>query len=103
MIYLSPFTIFGQKNFTISGHSIPELRPKQGIEQTIWKVPRPYLLVLDKIQHQTHRPGPIPKYYNYQHLGVFCKLDVQLERQLKIPVIFRLGEAQQVARKEGKF
>ena len=44
----------------------------------------------------------IPSAYSYQHLGVFCKLDVQLERRLKVPVLFRLGDARQVEAWEGK-
>ena len=38
----------------------------------------------------------------YNKLGTFCKLDVQLERRLKIPVLFRLGDAMQVDALEGK-
>lgn len=45
----------------------------------------------------------LPQVYDYKELGIFCKLDVQLEKHLKFPVRFRLGEAQQVARKEGKY
>ena len=44
----------------------------------------------------------IPSAHSYQRLGVFCKLDVQLERRLRLPVIFRLGDARQVEAWEGK-
>lgn len=40
--------------------------------------------------------------WNYQQLGLFCKLDVQLERGLRIPVVFRLGDVQRVEAMEGK-
>lgn len=40
--------------------------------------------------------------WNYEHLGLFCKLDVLLERRSKFPVLFRLGDVQQVERWEGK-
>lgn len=43
-----------------------------------------------------------PKIYNYQHLGIFCKLDVQLDQTVKLPVRFRLGSQEVVDRKEGK-
>ena len=34
----------------------------------------------------------LPPVYDYQRLGVFCKLDVQLEKKLPLPVRFRLGD-----------
>ncbi|MGV9012111.1 MAG: hypothetical protein ACOH13_05900 [Flavobacteriales bacterium] len=40
--------------------------------------------------------------WEYNKLGTFCKLDVQLERRLKIPVLFRLGDPLQVDALEGK-
>jgi hypothetical protein len=46
----------------------------------------------------SHLPSP----WVYQHLGMFCKLDVQLERRAKFPVLFRLGDVQQVDAWEGK-
>lgn len=36
----------------------------------------------------------IPASYNYDHLGVFCKFEVQLEKKFKIPMKIRLGEVQ---------
>lgn len=44
----------------------------------------------------------MPPVYSYQRLGIFCKLDVQLEKRLRIPVLFRLGDARQVEALEGK-
>lgn len=44
----------------------------------------------------------LPPVYSYQRLGIFCKLDVQLEKRLRIPVFFRLGDARQVEALEGK-
>jgi hypothetical protein len=44
----------------------------------------------------------MPPAYSYAHLGVFCKLDVQLERRFKMPVFFRLGDVRQVEAWEGK-
>jgi hypothetical protein len=46
--------------------------------------------------------APIPPNWSYQELGLFCKLDVQLERRLKMPVLLRLGDAQLVEVWEGK-
>jgi hypothetical protein len=47
-------------------------------------------------------PTTLPSPWAYQHLGFFCKLDVQLERRAKFPVLFRLGDVQQVEAWEGK-
>ena len=44
----------------------------------------------------------MPPVYSYQRLGIFCKLDVQLEKRFRIPVFFRLGDARQVEALEGK-
>lgn len=44
----------------------------------------------------------LPPVYDYQRLGVFCKLDVQLEKHLPLPVRFRLGDPLLVDAWEGK-
>ncbi len=43
-----------------------------------------------------------PKAYNYHLLGAFCKIDVQLEKVVKMPVKFRLGTVNYVDKLEGK-
>lgn len=45
---------------------------------------------------------PIPPGWDYSKLGVFCKLDVQLERHFGLPVFIRLGDVQRVEQWEGK-
>ena len=47
-------------------------------------------------------PSTLPSPYSYQQLGVFCKLDVQLERRTRFPVLIRLGDVRQVEAWEGK-
>ncbi|HRH38222.1 MAG TPA: hypothetical protein PK760_07750 [Flavobacteriales bacterium] len=44
----------------------------------------------------------LPSFYDYQKLGVFCKLDVQLEKHLPLPVRFRLCDPMLVDAWEGK-
>ncbi len=44
----------------------------------------------------------LPPVYDYKHLGIFCKLDVQLEKHLLFPVRFRLGDPLRVEEWEGK-
>ncbi len=41
-------------------------------------------------------PASLPSPWRYDHLGLFCKLDVQLERRLRFPVLFRLGDPMHV-------
>lgn len=53
----------------------------------------------------TYTPPPLlqlPPVMNYEQLGIFCKLDVQFERRFNFPVLFRLGDVQQVEAWEGK-
>jgi len=46
---------------------------------------------------------PLPSTWTYNDLGFFCKLDVQLERHLPIPVFFRVGgDVRQIDLWEGK-
>jgi hypothetical protein len=44
----------------------------------------------------------LPASWDYGSLGLFCKLDVQFERHLPLPVLFRLGDVQRVEAWEGK-
>lgn len=43
-----------------------------------------------------------PSVYAYKELGVFCRLDVRLEKRAGFPIKFRLGEVQYVEKMEGK-
>lgn len=45
-------------------------------------------------------PQVIPSAYNYDHLGWFCKMEVQLEKKIKLPMKVRLGEVQYTERLE---
>ena len=54
------------------------------------------------VQAPALTPASLPSPWRYDHLGLFCKLDVQLERKLRFPVLFRLGDPMQVDAWEGK-
>ena len=43
-----------------------------------------------------------PTIYSFDHLALFCKIEVQLEKAVKFPVKFRLGDVQYVDKLEGK-
>jgi len=48
-------------------------------------------------------PDRSPRIYNYHEIGIFCKLDVKLDKISKLPIRFRLGTQEAVDRKEGKY
>ena len=58
----------------------------------------------NRTEARSHAPNMsnIPSAYNYEHLAIFCKLEVQVEKATKIPIKFRLGEVNQIERLEGK-
>ena len=52
---------------------------------------------------QQSRPQQaVPMLYAFDHLAFFCKIEVQLEKAIKFPVKFRLGDVQYVDKLEGK-
>jgi len=44
----------------------------------------------------------MPAAYAYKDLAFFCKIEVQLEKAVKLPVKFRLGSVDYVDYLEGK-
>ena len=62
----------------------------------------PYQGSLDTTYFGTTTLPRIPSSYDYNALGLFCKLDVQFEKRLRFPVLFRLGDAQSIDAWEGK-
>ena len=70
------------------------LHPTTAVDQGALGVPMmPY----------AHSLPPIPSTWTYSSLGLFCKLDVQLERHFPVPVFFRVGgDVRQVDLWEGK-
>lgn len=47
--------------------------------------------------------GPyVPKVYNYHELAFFCKLEVKMEKNAKLPIKVRLGDVDYVDWLEGK-
>jgi len=45
---------------------------------------------------------PVPVVYSPNDLAFFCKIEVQLEKAVKVPIKFRLGSVDQVDFLEGK-
>jgi hypothetical protein len=53
-------------------------------------------------ENQFFQPAHLPKAYCYADLAFFCKVEVRMEKSLRIPVKFRLGNVEYVDYLEGK-
>ncbi len=96
--------LLGQSIYTIKGKNLHELRQSP----SAIKILNTSLLLLGTLEKKVDLP-PLsvnhissPKAYSYEHLGVFCKLEVQLEKKTRFPVKFRLGDVQYNDVLEGK-
>lgn len=63
---------------------------------------RPAVLPAPGLLRPAVQTPTLPAVWRYEELGVFCKLDVQLERRMRLPLRFRLSDPWQVDRLEGK-
>ncbi|MEL7122877.1 MAG: hypothetical protein AAFO07_25745 [Bacteroidota bacterium] len=100
---------FGQTK--ISGKSIIELKqesfqkdfhfstlsPANRLINVKSPTPPPFLMV------NSPQVIKMPNAWSYDELGMFCKLDIKLEKAVKMPVKFRLGDLDSVDRKEGNW
>lgn len=105
--------VSAQSSCEISGKSIPELRQAkllrnhQPSSRKLFRWYRSAMLFYPTIQPADRQTAAveaarIPRLYNYERLGFFCKWEVRLEEAARIPVKFRLGEVQYVERLERK-
>ncbi|MDX1942579.1 MAG: hypothetical protein SFU99_18585 [Saprospiraceae bacterium] len=46
--------------------------------------------------------NPYPNLHRYEHLPIFCKIEVKMEQAAKFPIKVRLGDVEYVDRLEGK-
>ena len=59
--------------------------------------------ILTPDRNQINNYGPyVPKVYNYKELAFFCKLEVKMEKNAKLPIKVRLGDVDYVDWLEGK-
>ncbi len=93
---------------SILGQSLYQLEQLIHIPKVTFKTNR--FILFKKDDHESERflkllekkHTPIPRAYCYEDLAFFCKLEVKLEKQLKIPFKIRLGEVNYVEQLEGK-
>ncbi len=101
--------LFGQEGIKLDGQPLPIL------EQMLQHTPNEslfgpiHLPLLRKATVSTKNSKTIsitsqamPLVYAYKDLALFCKLEVQLEKVVKLPVKFRLGSVDYVDWLEGK-
>ncbi len=50
---------------------------------------------------KTYQSSNLPAIEKYRELGIFCKLDLRLDKTMYMPFRFRLGNLEQVNKKEG--
>ena len=98
----------------ISGKSMAELRRESGRigfspGLPVFPVPFPAVKPVEAgffpdaaLQALFSPAAEMPRIYSYDELGIFCKLEVQLERAAKLPVRIRLGDVPYVDYLEGK-
>ncbi|MEM8906831.1 MAG: hypothetical protein AAGD05_03210 [Bacteroidota bacterium] len=101
----------------LSSHSVSAQARLNAQNSTVWPVQPIHFSLLSSstnlaspfgftsafgVGHQLTPSYHAPEVYSYQELGIFCKIDVQLEKTMKLPVKFRLGTVQYVDQREGK-
>lgn len=102
------FLISFNTNAQIRGKSIPELRQEATASFQPSIVPLfhysnfPLLQLSNFKLNFPHSNPTVPIVYSYHNLAFFCKVEVQLEKKVKLPVKFRLGDVDYVDRLEGK-
>lgn len=110
IILLSAYIpLFGQKKIKMSGQSLPVLEQlliQTPSESLFGPISLPILKKATVLAKNSKTIGTtsqaMPLVYAYKDLALFCKLEVQLEKVVKLPVKFRLGSVDYVDWLEGK-
>lgn len=80
------------------GLQVPPTLPADGFRLNRYRL-------LDSDTLSAQQPPSVmaqPKAYDFQRLSLFCKLEVHIEKAVKLPVRLRLGDVQYVDWLEGK-
>jgi len=91
-------TTKGYQQLKTQLNEIPKaLKFSEQIQQFTFQANRKNRFTLLQKDHQK-----MPAAYAYKDLAFFCKIEVQLEKAVKLPVKFRLGSVDYVDYLEGK-
>ncbi len=101
--------IFFNADAQIIGKSIPELRQEM-MSASAWQsvhFPANDIFYLCFSRRSLpigtmSRNTEIPNLHQYEHLPIFCKLEVKMEQAVRFPIKIRLGNVEYVDRLEGK-
>lgn len=111
VLFLATGELCAQESVQLVGKSLPELRrlthpstekyyvPALPTAAVFWRKPLPATHA-PSLRQALLRPQPTPRIYNYDDLAFFCRLEVQLEKSVGMPVKFRLGDVQVVEQME---
>lgn len=106
IVFLSSVLVQAQQQITLSGKSLFELKQmnKQNPASKLIASPSFYFSTLKNDGSETHSvmAKPVHLVYAYKDLAPFCKLEVKMEKVVKMPVKFRLGSVDYVDWLEGK-
>lgn len=89
-------------SWQIEGKSISELRTIPVFQSSSYFLFSSFLKEEKASPALLINPSSHAKAYNFQHLGIFCKLEVKMEKSAKFPIKVRLGEVQYTEALEGK-
>lgn len=99
--------IHSQDNFLLSGKSLFELKSTEISFTTFDTQPIQKFQSAKKTTLEPIAPNLLKQQllnpYKVEDLAFFCKLEVKIEKKLKIPFKFRVGEVQYTERMEGKY
>ena len=102
-------TLSGQVNGKIMGSSLPAIQKMLHNEMPIPKLLNGEtkgafqgLLSAIETKQTAILTRPMPLAYAYKDLAIFCKLEVKMEKIVKMPIKFRLGSVDYVDWLEGK-
>ena len=96
----------GQYDFSINGKSILDL---QNESSAPLKITRPIFHAMPLLEDDPQRvdfPGleqQLLAPYNIDEIPFFCRLEVKIEKRLRVPFKFRLGEVHYTESMEGKY
>ena len=111
VLFLAAGQLSAQDQAQLMGKSMPELRrlvypvveqnhtPTLSTSSLFWRKPLTTTNAPD-LRQALLRPPTTPRVYSYQDLAFFCRLEVQLEKSVGMPVKFRLGDVQMVEQME---
>ena len=110
ILFLSVFIVISvsaQERLSLVGQSLHTLKHLNQLEQKARLFAIPSIQIhkspeASTDKQQAFRSLSVPIIYSYEELAPFCKLEVKMEKVVKMPIKFRLGSVDYVDYLEGK-